>query len=155
MGGHDFKSLFTLSPLHIELPVASPLSLTRVCSRLSFHYLIYLLHQVGDPVVLACYDWIRYEFQTWHTYSGIIPHSPLWYFPLGHHFITIFRYHISPIGIFRSLSFLSSLLTRHYPYFTLSVGFSRVIAWRIVTFSPPPFALWAVVQRSYFERLSY
>ena len=29
MGGHHFMSSFTLSPLHIELPVASPLSLTR------------------------------------------------------------------------------------------------------------------------------
>ena len=34
------------------------------------------------------------------------------------------------------LSFLSSLLTRHYPCFTLSGGFSRVTAWRIVTFFP-------------------
>ena len=34
----------------------------------------------------------------------------------------------------RSLSFLSSLLTRHYPCFTLSSGFSHVIALRIVTF---------------------
>ena len=28
MGDHHFMSLLTLSPLHIELPVASPLSLT-------------------------------------------------------------------------------------------------------------------------------
>ena len=28
MGGHHFMSLFTLSPSHIELPIASPLSLT-------------------------------------------------------------------------------------------------------------------------------
>ena len=63
MGGHHFMSLFTLSPSHIELPVASPLSLTRARS-LFFHHLIYLLHRVGDPVVLACYDWIRHEFRT-------------------------------------------------------------------------------------------
>ena len=30
MGGHRFMSLFTLSPLHIELPIASPLSLTQI-----------------------------------------------------------------------------------------------------------------------------
>ena len=54
-------SLFTLSPSHIELPVASPLSLTRARS-LFFHHLIYLLHRVGDLVVLACYDWICHEF---------------------------------------------------------------------------------------------
>ena len=29
MGGHHFMSLFTLSPLHIEIPIASPSSLTR------------------------------------------------------------------------------------------------------------------------------
>ena len=29
MGGHHFRSLFTISPSHIELPVASPLSFTR------------------------------------------------------------------------------------------------------------------------------
>ena len=29
MGGHRFMSLFTWSPLHIELSIASPLSLTR------------------------------------------------------------------------------------------------------------------------------
>ena len=99
MGGHHFMSLFTLSPSHIELPVASPLSLTRAHS-LFFHHLIYLLHRVGDPVVLACYVWIRHEFQTWHTYSSLILYSSLWYFPLGHHFITIFVYHISPLVIF-------------------------------------------------------
>ena len=73
MGGHHFMSLFTLSPSHIELPVASPSSLTRAHS-LFFHHLVYLLHRVGDPIVFACYDWIRHEFQTWHTYSGLIPH---------------------------------------------------------------------------------
>ena len=61
MGGHHFMSLFTLSPSHIELPVAGLLSLTRAHS-LFFHHLIYLLHRVGDPVVLACYVWIRHEF---------------------------------------------------------------------------------------------
>ena len=81
MGGHHFKSLFTLSPSHIELPVASPLSLTRARSFF-FHHLIYLLHRVGDLVMLTCYDWIRHEFQTWHTYSSLIFHSSLWYFPL-------------------------------------------------------------------------
>ena len=30
MGDHRFMSLFTLSPLHIELPIASPLSLTQI-----------------------------------------------------------------------------------------------------------------------------
>ena len=99
MSGHHFRSLFTLSPSHIELPVASPLSLTRARS-LFFHHLIYLLHRIGDPVVFACYDWIRHEFQTWHTHSGLISHSSLWYLPLGHHFITIFWYHISPLVIF-------------------------------------------------------
>ena len=44
--------------------------------------------------------------------------------------------HITTCDI-RSLSFLSSLLTRHYPCFTLSGGFSRVTAWRIVTFFLP------------------
>ena len=63
MGGHHFRSFFTFSPSYIELPVASPLSLTRA-HNLFFHHLIYLLHRVGDPVVLACYDWIRHEFQT-------------------------------------------------------------------------------------------
>ena len=63
MGGHHFMSPFTLSSSHIELPVASPLSLTRAHSFF-FHHLIYLLHRVGDPVVLACYDWIRHEFRT-------------------------------------------------------------------------------------------
>ena len=99
MGGHHFMSSFTLSSSHIELLVASPLSLTRAYS-LFFHHLIYLLHRVGNPIVLACYDWIRHEFQTWHVYSSLIPHSSLWYFPLGHHFITIFQYHISPLVIF-------------------------------------------------------
>ena len=98
MGHHHFRSLFTLSPSHIELLAASPLCLTRAHS-LFFHHLIYLLRRVGDLVVLACYDWIHHEFQTWHTYSGLISHSSLWYFPLGHHFITIFRYHISPLVI--------------------------------------------------------
>ena len=55
MGGHHFKSLFTLSLSHIELPIASPLSLTRAHS-LFFHHLIYLLHRVGDLTVLACFD---------------------------------------------------------------------------------------------------
>ena len=81
MGDHHFRNLFTLSPSHIELLVASPLCLTRA-HNLFFHHLIYLLHRVGDPVVLACYDWIHHKFQTWHTYSGLIPHSSLWYFPL-------------------------------------------------------------------------
>ena len=63
MGGHHFMSLFTLSLSHIKLPVASPLSLTRA-HGLFFHHFIYLLHRVGDPVVLACYVWIRHEFQT-------------------------------------------------------------------------------------------
>ena len=99
MGGHHFMSLFTLSPSHIELPVASPLSLTRAHS-LFFHHLIYLLHRVGHPAVFACYEWMRHEFQAWHTYSGIIPHSSLWYFPLGDHSITILRCHISPLVIF-------------------------------------------------------
>ena len=99
MGGHSFISPFILSPSHIELPVASPLSLTRARS-LFFHHLIHLLRRVGDPIVFACYDWIHHEFYTWHTYSGLIPHSSLWCFPLGHHFITIFRYHISPLVIF-------------------------------------------------------
>ena len=61
MGGHHFRSQFTLSPLYIKLPVASLLSLTWA-RNLFFHHLIYLLHQVGDPVVLTCYDWIRHEF---------------------------------------------------------------------------------------------
>ena len=99
MGDHHFRSLFTLSPSHIELSIARPLSLTRARSFL-FHPLIHLLHRVGDPVVLAFYDWICHEFQTWHTYSGLIYHSTSWYLPLGHHFITIFRYHISPLVIF-------------------------------------------------------
>ena len=99
MGGNHFMSLFTLSPSYIELPVASPLSLTQACC-IFFHHLIYLLHRVGDPVVLACYDWIRHEFRTWHTYSSLILHFPLWYLPLGHHFITIFWYHIPPLVIF-------------------------------------------------------
>ena len=43
--------------------------------------------------------------------------------------------HVTTCDI-RSLSFLSSWLTRHYPCFTLSGGFSRVTAWRIVTFFP-------------------
>ena len=43
--------------------------------------------------------------------------------------------HITTCDI-RSLSFLSSLLTRHYPCFTLSGGFSHVTSWRIVTFFP-------------------
>ena len=98
MGGHHFM-IFTLSPSHIELPIASPLSLPQAHS-LFFHHLIYLLHRVGDPVVFACYDWIRHEFQTWHTYSGLIPHSSLWHLLLGHHFITIFLYHISPLVVF-------------------------------------------------------
>ena len=89
MGDHHFMSPFTHLPSHIELPVASPFSLTRAHS-LFFHHHIYLLHRVGDPVVLACYDWRRHEFQTWHTYSSLIPHFSLWYFPLRHHFITIF-----------------------------------------------------------------
>ena len=146
-------SLFTLSPSHIELPVASPLSLTRAHSLFFYHF-IYLLHRVGDPVVFACYVWIRHEFQTWHTYSSLILHSSLWYFPLGHHFITIFLIsHIITCDI-RFLSFLSLLLTRHYSYFTLSGGFSHVTAWRIVTFFPIVHPPWAVVQRCYFERLS-
>ena len=128
-------SSFTLSPSHIDLPVASPLSITRA-HNLFFQHLIYLLHRVGDPIVLACYDWIRHEFQTWHTYSDIIPHSSLWYFPLGHHSITIFRYHIPSLMIFVLCLFLSLLLTRPYPCFTLSGGFSHVTAWRIVTFFP-------------------
>ena len=61
MGDHHFRSLFTLSPLHIELPIVSPLSLTRARSPF-FHHLIYLLHWVGDHIVLTCYDWIRHEF---------------------------------------------------------------------------------------------
>ena len=61
MGGHHFMNLFTLLPSYIELPVASPLSLTRA-HNLFFHHLIYLSHRVGDPVVLACYVWIRHEF---------------------------------------------------------------------------------------------
>ena len=63
MGDHHFRSLFTLSPSHIELSIARPLSLTRARSFL-FHPLIHLLHRVGDPVVLAFYDWICHEFQT-------------------------------------------------------------------------------------------
>ena len=61
MDDHHFMSPFTLWPLHIELLVTSPLSLTRACS-LFFHHFIYLLHRVGDPVVFACYDWIHHEF---------------------------------------------------------------------------------------------
>ena len=55
MGGHHFRSLFTLSPSYIKLPITSPLSLTRAHS-LFFHHFIYLLHQVRDPTVLACFD---------------------------------------------------------------------------------------------------
>ena len=54
MGGHHFMNLFTLSPSHIELSVASPLSLTRAHS-LFFHHLVYLLHRVRDPIVLTCF----------------------------------------------------------------------------------------------------
>ena len=126
MGGHHFMSLFTLSPSHIELPVASSLSLTRAHS-LFFHHLIYLLHRVGDPVVLACYDWICHEFQTWHTYSGLIPHSSLWYFPLWHHLITFsditFHYLWYSFSIF---SFIIAYLT--LSCFALSSGFSHVTA---------------------------
>ena len=43
--------------------------------------------------------------------------------------------HITTCDI-HSLSFLSSLPTRHYPCFTFSGVFSHVIAWRIVTFFP-------------------
>ena len=143
MGGHHFMSLFTLSPSHIELPVASPLSLTRAHS-LFFHHLIYLLHRVGDPVVLACYVRIRHEFQTWHTYSGIIPHSSLWYFSLGHHSITILRCHISPLVIF--------VLCFFFHHFLLDIIF--VPPWVVVSHTSlhgglsrffPSFTLWAVV----------
>ena len=135
MGGHYFMSLFTLSPSHIELPVASPLSLTRAHS-LFFHHLIYLLHWVGDPIVLACYVWIRHEFQTWHTYSSLILHSSLWYFRLGHHFITIFRCHVSPLVIFVLCFFFHHCLLDIIRISSLSGGFSHVTAWRIVTFLP-------------------
>ena len=143
MGGHHFMSLFTLSPSHIELPVASPLSLTRAHS-LFFHHLIYLLRRVRDLVVLACYVWIRHEFQTWHTYSSLTLHSSLWYFPLGHHFITIFLISYITTCDIRSLSFLSSLVTQHYPCFSLNDGFSHATAWRIVTFLPrSPYGQWS------------
>ena len=152
MGGHHFMSLFTLSPSRIKLPVASPLSLTRA-HNLFFHHLIYLLHRVRDPVVLACYVWIRHEFQTWHTYSGIIPYSSLWYCPLEHHFILIFLMsHITTCDI-RSLSFFHHCL----------LSIIRVSPWVVVFhtslhggLSHPfiSFTPWAVVQRCYFERLS-
>ena len=152
MGGHHFGSLFTISLSHIELPITIPLSLIQAHS-LFFHHLIYLLHRVGDPVVLACYDRIRHEFWTWHTYSGLIPRSSFVIFSTWssfHHYFMIS--HITTCDI-HSLSFLSSLITQHYPCFTLSGGFSQVTTWRIVT-SFPLSALWAMVQRSYFERLS-
>ena len=152
MDDHHFMSLFTLSSLHIELLVVSPLSLTRARSPF-FHHLIYLLHWVGDHIVLTCYDWIRHEFQTWHTYSDLIFHSSLWYFPLGHYFITIFRYHISPLMIF--------VLCLFFHHWLLDV--ILVSPWVVVlhtslhgglSHSSHPFALRAVVQRSYFEKLS-
>ena len=44
--------------------------------------------------------------------------------------------HITTCDI-HSLSFLSSLLTWHYPCFTLSSDFSHITAWKIVTFFLP------------------
>ena len=152
MGGHHFRSLFTLLPSHIKLPIASMLSLIQAHS-LFFHHLIYLLHRVGNPIVLACYDWICHEFQTWHTHSGLIPHSSLWYFPLGHHFITIFQYHISPLVIF------ALCLFSHHSLLDIILISPWVVVFHIslhggLSHSFPQFALWVVIQRSYFERLS-
>ena len=65
-------------------------------------------------------------FSTWTSFHH--------YFPISH---------ITTCDI-RSLYFLSSLLTRHYPCFTLSGGFSHVTAWRIVTFFPRlPYEQWS------------
>ena len=47
-----------------------------------------------------------------------------------------FLYHIPPLVIFVLCLFLSSLITRHYPCFTLGGGLSHVTAWRIVTSFP-------------------
>ena len=143
-------SPFTLSPLHVELPVASPLSLPRVHS-LFFHHLIYLLHWVGD---LVCYDWIRHEFQTWHTYSGLIPHSSLWFFLFEIISSFFFRHHISPLVIF--------ILCLFFHYCLLDI--ISVSPWVVIFFTRhcmedchvrPLFALGAVVQRCHFVRLSW
>ena len=86
-------------------------------------------------------------------HSGIISHSLLWYFSTlssssslspTSHITTCYIHHFS---------FLSSLLTRHYPCFTLSGIFLHITASRSVT-SFPQFTSWEVVQRSYFEMLS-
>ena len=130
MGDHHFRNLFTLSPSHIELLVASPLCLTRA-HNLFFHHLIYLLHRVGDPVVLACYDWIHHKFQTWHTYSDIT-YRHLWY----------------PFSVFSFIIAYSTLSLFHLEWWF----FTRHCMEDCHV--PPLFALWAVVQRSYFERLS-
>ena len=57
-------------------------------------------------------------FSTWTSFHH--------YFPISH--ITTCDIH--------SLSFFSSLFTRHYPCFTLSGVFSHVTTWRIVTSFP-------------------
>ena len=61
-------------------------------------------------------------------------HCDIFYFDIISSLFSVSHITICDI---RSLYFLSSLFTRHYHCFTLSGGFSHVIAWKIVTFFPP------------------
>ena len=142
MGGHHFKSLFTLSPSHIELLVASPLSLTRAHSH--FFSSPQLPVTLGWGPCSAYMLWLDTSWVPDLTYI-FRPHSPLFNVIFStwtsfHHYFSIS--HITTCDI-RSLSFLSSLLTRHYLGFTWGAGFSHVTAWRLVTFLPrSPYEQW-------------
>ena len=99
MGGHHFMSPFTLSLLHIELPVASPLSLTRVPS----HFLSspHLPITPGWGLYSACMLWLDTSWVLDLTYI-FMSHPSLFSvifstLTSSHHF---FQHHISPLVIF-------------------------------------------------------
>ena len=64
MGDHHFMSLFTLLLLHIDLPVASYLSLKWTLQSFTSYHLIYLWYQVGNLIMLVCFYYGPHEHWT-------------------------------------------------------------------------------------------
>ena len=129
-------TLFTLSLLHIELPVTSSLSLTRAPQP--FYFITSFTYYTGLGTLQCLHALIRYVMSSRPDIhiqaSSLTPHCDIFHFDI---ISSLFpASHITTCDI-RSLSFLLSLFTRHYPCFTLSGGFLHIIAWRIVAFFPP------------------
>ena len=110
MGGHHFRSLFTLSPSHIELPVASPFSLARACNL--FFSSPRLPITSGWGPYSACMLWLDTSWVPDLTYI-FRPHSSL--------FIIIFS------SLTSSHHFFSGI-TYHHLWYSFSI-FSLIIAY--------------------------